>query len=529
MKYSFLKLKLLCFSLISLNTFGNISNSPPNFIFLIAEDISPDLPVYGDSTIQTPALGKLAQHGVTYLNAYTISPVCAPSRSSIITGMYPTSIGTHHMRTQSAREDIPNYDAVPPVHVKHFTEYLRAAGYYCFHWGKHDIQYPSPVSSWDMDAEQKDFFDIPNDKPFFAMGNFNITHESNIWNRAELPLEVDPASINTPPYYPDDPVIRNDMARYYSNIVELDKRVGVFLHKAEQEGFLENTYVFFVGDHGRALPRGKRNLYEQGIRVPFIIKHPGNKNKGTYEDRLISFIDIAPTILSLAEVDIPSHLQGKAFLGSKAAKPRTYIYAAKDRMGLVYDQVRVVRGQRFKYFRNFDPHIPILQKSNYRDQMAMMERLYTMHESNELNSYQVRLFQTPKPAEELYDLKYDPYELNNLASKPEYQDTLKKLRAENLDWMHRTHDMGFMNEIYMIHLMWPDLQQPQTKVPEFTKNGEELEITCGTTGASIVYRISNNGQWKLYVQPLIINENQTIEATAVRYGYKQSPIVKYIY
>ena len=522
-----MRLKLIALCLTLPLTRQIFSKEPPNFLILIAEDISPDIAAYGDSTVQTPALDKLAGDGVTYLNAYTLSPVCAPSRSSLITGMYPTSIGTHHMRTRSARKDIPNYDAVPPVYVKHFTEYLRAAGYYCFHWGKHDIQYPSPISSWDEDGKQEDIFTIPKAQPFFAVGNFGVTHESGIWGRQDLPLEVDPTEINLPPYYPDDPVVRKDIARYYSNMVLLDKQVGQFLEEAEKAGLLENTYVFFLGDHGRALPRGKRNLYEQGIRVPFILRHPGNKHKGTYEDRLISFVDLAPTVLSLAGVEIPDYIQGKAFLGSQAVEPRQYIYAVKDRMGLVYDQVRVVRGQRFKYFRNFDPHIPILQKSNYRDQMAMMGRMKALHQAGKLNKHQERLFQTPKPTEELYDLRNDPYELNNLAENPRYRDILKNLREECLRWMDTTNDLGFMDEIYMIHLMWPDLQKPETQRPVFKQDKGVLTITCPTLGASIVYRKSKKQRWLLYHRPLEIEENQTIEATAIRYGYKQSPMVKY--
>lgn len=515
----------------------------PNILWITCEDMSPHLGCYGDVLARTPTIDKLASQGVRYTNAYSISGVCAPSRSALITGMYPTTIGSMHMRTMTRTSAIdqitdpellaiPTYEAVPPPEVKCFTEYLRSNGYYCSNNSKEDYQFKRPITAWDESSREAHWRNRNPGQPFFSVFNFTVTHESQVWVRASDTLITDPARVEVPPYYPDSPVIRRDIARHYDNIALMDAQVNDLLGQLKADGLEDSTIIFFFSDHGDGLPRAKRWIYDSGIKVPLIIKYPDNRLAGEFTDELVSFVDFAPTILSLAGINIPGHLQGQAFAGSGKAEARDYIYAAKDRMDPAMDNQRAVRDKRYKYIRNYMPERPYVQFLPYRDQMALMQELFRYEKEGKLNEIQTLWFQKTKPIEELYDTWEDPYEVKNLASDPRFHDILERLRNKHMEWKEYTKDWGLIPETELIKKLWPpDGIQPITREPDILlENLEDPEklsviISCDTEGASIGYMLNDTGKWLLYSGPLQVPGNTKISVQAIRIGYKPSPVI----
>ena len=506
----------------------------PNILWISCEDISPDLGCYGDPYARTPHLDRLAAEGVRYTRAFTVAGVCAPSRSAIITGMYPTSIGTHHMRCRG----------VPPPYVKCFTEYLRAAGYYCLNNVKTDYNFPTPLTAWDESSRRAHWRNCPPDMPFFCVINFTITHESQIrlpdrafWRRtaALTPAERhDPLRALLPPYYPDTPRVRQDWARYYDLITALDKEVGRVLRELEEDGLADETVVFFWSDHGRGLPRAKRWIYDSGIHVPLIVRWPGKINPGTVDDRLISLMDLGPTVLSIAGVPIPKHMQGKPFLGPAAEPPRRYVFAARDRMDESYDIIRAVRDKRFKYIRNYEPYRPYAQRIAYMELMPTMQEMRRLHAERKLHGAQRLFFRPTKPKEELYDTWNDPHEVHNLADDPAYRDVLLRLRKVHEQWVRETGDLGLVPEGQLWERIKPAGTAPKTATPRLDPAGgtfaqaQTVRITCATEGASIAYAVVPTKTkvrrvwWRLYTGPIPISSSCTLRVRAVRYGYEPS-------
>lgn len=524
----------LCLLTIEQSAYAQKESSQPNILWITCEDMSANLPFYGDATIKTPNLSQLALESVKYTRMFSVAGVCAPSRSAIISGMYPTSIGTDNMRTKTnypSRKDIPNYEAVPPANVKCFTEYLRSAGYYCTNNNKTDYQFGDPFTAWDESSLKAHWRNRPQGKPFFSVFNIMRTHESQIWEHKNEPLRVDPAKVTLPPYYPESPVIRRDMARYYDNIMEMDSIAGSLLRQLKEGGLLENTIVFFFSDHGAGLPWYKRELYDRGTNVPLLVRFPGKEYAGTTDANLHSFVDLAPTVLSLTGIKIPGHMQGEAFLGeAKAAKPRSYIYAARDRMDEQYDMVRAVRDLRFKYIKNYQPEKLNYQDIAYRKQMDLMQEILKFKEAGKLNKIQQRWFES-KPAEELYDVQNDPFELSNLAGNPEYQKELDRMRLVHEKWMKDVKDVGAVPEMEMVKIMrkgnaavQPETPKPIIKTENEPKAGEvKLTLSCPENGASIGYRTTkSNGKWLLYSKPLLLKKEGEVHVKAIRYGYKES-------
>lgn len=514
----------------------------PNILWISCEDISPRLGCYGDNVAQTPNIDRLATQGIIYTNVYTSAPVCAPCRSGIITGMYQTSIGTHHMRTSHVSDNLPTpYEAVPPHYVKTFTEYLRAVGYYCTNNAKTDYQFASPVTAWDECSKTAHYKNRPDkETPFFAVFNFTITHESKNWHE---PDSTDPSSVHVPPYYPDNEIVRKNIARLYDNIAKLDIIVGNILKELEDEGLAENTVVFFWSDHGDGLPRAKRWLYDSGTKIPLIIRWPGYIKKGISNQRLISSIDFGPTVLSMAGVPVPIHMQGKAFLGVQAQQPRNYVFSARDRFDESYDMVRSVRDNKYRYIRNYYPLKPYVLWVPYRNRMPIMQELLRLHAEDKLQGAQKIWFSDTRPPEELYDCEKDPHQINNLADDPEYKAVLKRMSTSLNKWMSNKKDMGYISESEMVNNMWPDGVQPVTAPPELIIYDKEsvskattgkgakykyparISLYCATQGASIAYSTDTTEyvHWKLYTGPIKLNRGNTILRTkAIRYGYKES-------
>jgi arylsulfatase A-like enzyme len=506
----------------------------PNILVITCEDISPYIGCYGDEVAMTPNIDKLASEGVRFTNMFSVAGVCAPSRNALITGMYPTSIGGNNMRTGNKREvenvpdelQIPPYECTPPAEVKCYTEYLREAGYYCTNNEKEDYQFNPPVTAWDESSRFAHWKNRPEGKPFFAIFNLMRSHESqvNVW--LNEPIIIHPDSVEVPPYYPDTEDVRRDIARMHSNNTIMDREVGELLAQLEEAGLKDSTIIIFYSDHGGPLPRGKREIKDSGLNVPFIIRFPDKKYAGTVVDDLCSFVDIPPTILSLLDIQIPDYIQGQAFWGEQKAQPRKYIYAARDRMDEWFDCRRAVRDKNYKYIRNYFPEIGAYLDLDFRKQLNSMQELLKMRDEGRLNEEQMYWFRTHKAEEELYDLEKDPYELNNLADNPEYKDVLQRMRQEHLDWVERIDDKGvkYKNEKDLMLSMWPEGKQPKTQNPQFKVENGMVYINSATKGASIGYQVNGEGMnkihWFLYAEPFEATKGDTITAIAHRIGYK---------
>ncbi|MBA4409087.1 MAG: sulfatase [Odoribacter sp.] len=533
----------------------SIADNRHNIIWISTEDFSPHLGCYGDKVAQTPNIDKLASQGVRFTNVFTTAAICAPVRAGIITGMYQNSIGCMHMRTTSYRRSVENpveFTAVPPHYVKAFTEYLRVAGYYCTNNSKTDYQFakdPVPESIWDECSKTAHYKNRPDKKqPFFAVFNHLGTHESQNWDISKV--KTDPKTVKVPPYYPDTEIVRLNLAKSYDNTARMDSVVGEFLAELDREGLSENTIVFFWGDHGDGLPRAKRWLYDSGLNIPLIIRWPGNLKPGTVNDQLISSIDFGPTVLSLAGVKVPVHIQGRPFLGNQAAEPRKYVFGTRDRVDESYDMIRSVRSKDYLYIRNFYPNEPFNIWVPYLNKMPIMQEMMRLDAEGKLNPDQKKWMAETRPAEELYNVKTDPFQLNNLAEYQKYKAVLAEMRLQQDNWTVTTGDMGRMNEPEMIEQMWPGGKQPVTDKPYFIVNAPEdrsttnyqaggtfsspmtLTFYCPTHGASIVYTTESvsNPRWKLYSGPLYLPKGPvTVRIKAVRYGYKDSDEVSGIF
>lgn len=394
-------------------------NFRPNILWLSVEDISPTLAAYGDSTIDTPNIDRLAREGVVFDKAFTTAGVCAPNRSSIISGMYASHMGTLNMRT---------YGIKPPEEMKPFSIYMQRAGYYTTNNTKEDYNFSPPKGTWDARSHTATWQNRPDGEPFFSIFNFDVTHESRIWRLGGDQLLVDPDDVPVPDYYPkDDPVIRHDIARNYSNIKLMDFKLGKFLDDLEEAGQLDSTIIVFWSDHGGPLPRQKREVYFSGIHVPMIIRFPHKLMAGKHVKEPVSLMDLGPTMMALAGADKPAHMDGKVFIGPNRDAPRKYAYAERNRMDSQYDMVRTITDGRYQFVKNYYPEKPNKQAIRYRTQMALMRELNKLHRKGQLGESQEIWFNQHKPLVELYDTQNDPDEVHNLAGDPEYQDIQNRL------------------------------------------------------------------------------------------------------
>ncbi|MGB5942929.1 MAG: sulfatase-like hydrolase/transferase [Leeuwenhoekiella sp.] len=548
MKYLLL-IALACFS-FSMHS-QNKPQDRPNILWLSAEDMGPLLSSYGAAGINTPNIDRLAKEGVRYSHAYATVGVCGPSRSSIITAMYPVRIGSHNMRTgdhyryhppeeesyqtyikvkDAKGQNVPEYSVVPPSYVKCFTEYLRTAGYYCTNNYKCDYQFNCPITAWDEVGNEASYKNRLEDMPFFSVINDHVTHESRIWKKKDDPLLAEKENVVVPNYFPDIPVVRKDLARKYSNIIELDEHIGEIMDNLEKEGLLKNTIIFFWSDHGGPLLRQKRAVGNSGLQVPLIVRFPDKRLAGTVNDDIISLMDLGPTVLSLAGIKPPGHMDGKAFLGEYKEEPHTYAFGSADRFDETTDMARSVIDGRYVYIKNFRPELPLVYRLEYRENIDMMKALLEMDKKNELSGDAGYIFMKTKPLEELYDLQVDPYEVHNVAEDPKYRSKLLELREALGRWQLDVGDKGFIPEHDLVRMMWPGNIQPETSEVVFKRLGDRnIELSSSTSGASIAYMEENkNGtsRWKLYSEPIALSKGTSIAARAVRLGYKTSEITR---
>ncbi|MCK3685757.1 sulfatase [Maribellus sp. YY47] len=417
---------------------------PPNILMITSEDNSAYfLGCYGNEMATTPNLDKLASEGFMYTHAFANCPVCAPARNTILTGVYAASNGNEHMRSKYAKSEI----------VKTYPEYFREAGYYCTNNVKTDYNYSGDWNAiWDDRSRKATYKNRAPGQPFFAVFSNTTTHESMIHNQIPASeLKHDPAKVEIAPYHPDLPAIRHDWAQYYDRNEQMDAEIGELLKELEKSGEAENTIVIYYGDHGGVLARSKRYVYETGTRVPFIIRIPEKYKKlwparpGEAVDRIVSFVDLIPTFLSIAGVEVPEYLQGDAFLGDQKTEDPEYAYMTRQRMDECYDMVRAVRDQKYRYIRNFMPFRISMQHIDYLFKAPSAQAWEDAFKAGETNEVQSRFF-LEKPLEELYDTENDPWEINNLANEPAYADVLNRMRKELTRWMREVKDVGLIPE-----------------------------------------------------------------------------------
>lgn len=519
----------------------------PNIILITSEDLGPRLGFMGDQTAVTPNLDKLARESIMFTHAFTTAGVCAPSRSALITGVHQQTLGTHHMRTGSYGENMAEgspYQAVPPAYIKAFPELLRAAGYLTVNDAKTDYQFGQPFTVWDINRPGADWNKRLPGQPFFAMINHEVTHESRTWPsdtdptlhpivamRVKLNQQIDaektfaltdPASVRIPPYWPDTRKVRENLARFYDNIRVMDDQVGSLLARLESEGRLRDSIIIFTTDHGDGLPRHKRTIFDSGTRVPLLIRFPDGYGAGTQRSDLVSFIDIAPTILAWAGVQVPQWVQGRPIFDSPA--PRA-VFMAGDRFDEVPQRFRGVREQRWHYIRYFS-NTPVIPALRFQNVNPIMQEIRRLHAAGALTPLQASYLDTPREREFLFDTQSDPDEIVNLARDARYMSIKRRLSDRMDRWISESGDLGRLNERDTLAAMWPGGQQPQTAAVTgclLDKGAahESVRLMSATYGASIGWG-GEQGERNLYRGP--VSQKTPFTARSIRYGYAPSPV-----
>ena len=445
------------FALLATISFPAIANTP-NILWITAEDMSPTLGCYGDDYAITPHIDQLATEAVVYDNAFATSPVCSPSRSCIINGLPASSQGTQQMRSAFP---IPGY-------MKGFPSLLRSAGYYTTNNVKTDYNSANwetiIAASWDESSATAHWRGRTDDQPFFSVFNLMTSHQSRsmVWPYQQFVSEVQsrlpadeihhPEMAPVPPYYPDTPIVRKTLARFYDCVTVMDKEVGAILRQLEEDGLAEDTIVFFYSDHGSGLPRHKRALLDSGMKIPLIIRFPEKYRRlapsdpGTRTDRLVSFDDFGPTVLSLTAAEIPAYMEGNPFLGPAAGPARGYVYGHRDRVDEVHDLARSVRDKRYLYIRNYMPHLGYNQPTAWPDLGEIRHEIYAQAASGQMTAPQKHFAGPSRPPEELYDCQADPRNLENLAGSSHHNSVLERMRAQLGARLMDSRDLGFLPE-----------------------------------------------------------------------------------
>ncbi|RKT35689.1 arylsulfatase A-like enzyme [Microbacterium sp. AG1240] len=535
----------------------------PNIVWISTHDINPHIGPYSDlwpgaEVPPTPRLDELARQGVRFDQAFAAAPVCAPSRSAIMTGCYPTAIGTMHMRTK----------AVPPPETRLLAEYFRAAGYYTTNNWFTDFQVETPPTAFDDCSATAHWRDRPEGAPFFAAFHSLITHESRIYGdamhaeaTATLSAEerTDPSEVPVPPYHPDTAATRASWARYYDLVMAMDVWVGGILDQLDEDGLTDETLVVFWSDHGASFPGAKRWASEAGLRVPLLVRWPGKIAPGSHRPEVVQMLDLAPTMMHAAGLSVPAHMHGVPLFSPDgqplAAAP--YAYGARDRMDAQEDTVRTVRDQRYRYTVNIHPDRSAMQYNHYPDHVGTWNELRRLaHEEGEMLSLghvpalltdpQRSLVSAGRPAEELYDIADDPHETRNLIDDPAHHPVRERLRGALDAWRSTHPDLGVVPETELLAQWRPGGASRPTSTPVARSDADLVTVACDTPGSSIAWTTSppvaarersklemqtgaplpDGRRWHLYTGPFTPPRDAEVWVGAWRLGYAPSAEVR---
>lgn len=454
-------LRFVLFAIVCLLASSNgFAAEQPNILWITAEDMSPTLGCYGDDFANTPNIDRLATESSRYTHAFATAPVCSPSRACLINGCIATTQGTHPMRSQFPL----------PAEMKGFPALLRAQGYYTSNNVKTDYNSGAAeaitAASWNENSDKAHWRNRQSGQPFFSIFNLMTSHQSRtmVWPYDQFREEVqskldrdqihDPSKAKLPPYYPDTPLVRKTVARYYDCVTVMDMQVGEILEQLEADGLAEDTIVFFYSDHGSGMPRHKRALFDSGMHVPLLIRVPEKYKAwapsaaGSDVDRLVCFEDFGPTVLSLAGISsLPSYMRGHPFLGPLDKFQRSYVFGHRDRVDEIIDLARSARSQKFLYIRNYMPQLGYNQQSAWIDQGEVRQDFYALASSGDATPAQAQYLNQSRPREELYDCAKDPLNLNNLVTSSKHQTVLAEMRAALQNHLQESRDLGFIPEI----------------------------------------------------------------------------------
>lgn len=431
-----------CFLVPILCTLGEAADRP-SILWLTSEDHGPEMGCYGDKLARTPNVDALAAKGMVFNRAWSVAPVCAPARTAIITGLNTSSSGGQHMRSMVSL----------PEEVRLFPQYLREAGYYCTNNSKEDYNVRKPRDLWNESSGNAHWSKRAAGQPFFAIFNSTKSHESQLRTRPHKQV-TDPAKVRVPAYHPDTPEVRQDWAQYYDKVSEADADAGKRLQEIEEAGLAADTIVFYYGDHGSGMPRSKRWPCNSGLHVPMVVffpekwKHlaPKEYQAGGKSDRLVSFVDLAPTLLSIVGTEPPKWMQGHAFAGKYQTEPQPYLFGERGRMDERMDLVRSVTDGRYVYLRNYFPHVSQAQHVDYQFATPTTRVWRKLFDDGKATEAQSIFWREPKSPEELYDLQSDPNEVSNLAGSAEHRAVLEKLRQALRDHLFAIRDVCFLPE-----------------------------------------------------------------------------------
>ncbi|SFF68152.1 Arylsulfatase A [Salegentibacter agarivorans] len=433
-----------------------IGKQPPNIVWIVSEDNSKHyLKLFDDNGVETPNIANLAEEGILFTRAFSNAPVCSVARSTIISGSYAPRIGAQYHRKSKI---VPMPDSIDM-----FPAYLRKAGYYTTNNSKEDYNLIKGEDVWDDSSKNATWKNREKGQPFFHVFNIGTTHESGIHFQKEdietIATVTSEASFKVQPTHPETKIFKYTNARYRDKMIKMDKEVGQVVQELEKEGLLENTFIFYYGDHGGVLPGSKGYLYETGLHVPLVVRIPKkyknlvNWDSGSKTGRFVSFVDLAPTVLHLAGVNVPRQMDGRPFLSNnlkhEIPETQTITYAYADRFDEKYDMVRSIRKGKYKYIRNFQPFNPDALMNEYRYKQLAYKQWKSLYEQGKLNKIQAKFFQ-PKAAEMLFDLEKDPYETNNLAKNSKLKHTLIDLRKHLDHWMMNMPDLSFYPEYHLL-------------------------------------------------------------------------------
>jgi len=420
-----------------------IAADRPNILWVTSEDHGPEMGCYGDTLARTPNVDAIAAKGMIFKRAWSVAPVCAPARTAIISGMYPSSTGGLHMRSMLSM----------PNGMKMFPQFLREAGYYCSNNSKTDYNLREPGKVWDESSNKAHWKNRSDGQPFFAVFNSTKSHESMIRTRPHTQI-TDPSKVRIPAYHPDTPEVREDWAQYYDKVSEADEDAGRRLKEVADAGLADDTIVFYYGDHGSGMPRSKRWPSNSGLHVPMVVffpkkwEHlaPAEYKAGGTSDRLVSFVDLAPTVLSLVGIKPPDWMQGHAFAGPHQSQPQPFLYGERGRMDESMDLVRSVTDGRYVYLHNYMPHLSQAQRVAYQFETPTTQVWNKLFVAGKTNDAQSIFWRVPKSVEELYDLEADRDEVNNLSQSPQHRSTLEKMRTAEREQALKIRNVCFLPE-----------------------------------------------------------------------------------